>query len=66
MADSSRSFRAQPRGGRYDTRPVSGGGAVAPASSGRGLRLVLCLLFLGSSVISLTGLIFFIGWIVAL
>ena len=66
MANSSRSFRAQPRGGPDDARAGSGGGPVAPASRRRGLWLVLCLLFLGSSVISLTGLIFFIGWIVAL
>jgi hypothetical protein len=49
-------------------------GAVSPAPAGPMaerterlmLGLVLCLLFLGSLVISLTGLIFFIGWIVAL
>lgn len=71
MADSSGSLRAQPDVERGDPSGA-GAGHRAPAAPradhamGRTQWLVLCLLFLGSSAISVTGLIFFIGWIVAL
>ena len=69
-ADSKRSVRGQPESGPGDTRQA---GVVPPIpveptanhAIDRTLWLVLCLL-VGSSMISLTGLIFFIGWIVAL
>ena len=71
MADSEGSIRARPGAGADDAGKAS---AVPPARAeptagramGRTQWVVLCLLFLGSSVLSLTGPIFFIGWIVAL
>lgn len=71
MADSSVHRRQQPRERSSlvtELRPVPRTPAerVADRSSSRSLRLLLCVLFLGSSVISLTGLMFFLTWIAAL
>ena len=71
MADSSVHRRQQPDGRPSvvtQLRPVPRTSAEQTAgySSSRRLWLLLCVLFLGSSVISLTGLMFFVSWIAAL
>ena len=71
MADSSVHRRQQPMGRPgvvTQLGPVPRTSAEEPAghSSSRRLWLLLCVLFLGSSVISLTGLMFFVSWIAAL
>jgi hypothetical protein len=71
MADSSAHRGQQPNGPPgvvTQLRPVPRTSAEPSAghSVSRRLWLLLCFLFLGSSVISLTGLMFVVSWIAAL